>query len=365
MEIKILKNDLLRALKNACLIAPKKATDPIIQTVKLSIHEDKLTVSATDYDQIFNESMKVDIIVPGSCLVNAHKLFAIVKKIKSNEIHFTLTIAGWLIIQAGKLKTKIPAFDAELFPSCQLEDSKPIFSITSKIFKDIFNKTFIFIGSNEARRNLMGLNIKSDNSKVRFMGADARRIAEYVLDCKPDTEFNMIFPKNELSKASKIFTHGDLDFYASEDRVQIKSDTMEYQSRLIESEYPNLERLLTLNPNQCQIESESILDAIEMMEIVTNKEPDAVAKMGINSTLSFETQKLEFGGGQTEIDCEFTGSDFITGINVKSFSEIVKVFKNISSMNINILDPTESPIQFTSDKIKNYKAVLMPVRITW
>ncbi len=367
MKTMILKNDFLKAMKSACLIAGKNnGSDIVTQNVLLSVEDGQLQVTANNFDEVFKETMIADTSESGGCCVNAKKLFAILNKAKGDEVHLdTSKRLGYINMEIGKLETRIPLIESGVFPESSFKETKNLFFLEPKEFKDIHDKTVSFIGENESRKNLMGLHIKNLHGKISFTGADAYRIADYQIDWVSDWDFDLIFPKTSLKNVAKIFTHDRLNFYTDNNYIQIKNDHMEYQSRLIEAEYPNLDKLLQEQSYHGEVESGSLIDALEMMEIMVEKESKAVLKMSLTyDKMMLESQKLEFGDSAVEIDWKFEESEKVVGMNIRFFTEVSKIFKKEDVIKLN-MTKEETPMILSSTGIPGYKAVLMPVRIQW
>jgi DNA polymerase III beta subunit len=373
MEAMILKNDLLEVLKKACLIAPKLASDSIVQNVKLSLHDDKLTVYASDCDQYYQEPIIADIQAEGETLVSGVRLKTIIGKIKDQEIFISLTGDGYLEIKAGKLKTRLPAIlEADRFP-VRPEIKMPFaFGITPQELKNAFDLTYPFIGENEARRNLMGLNIKENSGKITLTGADAFKIAEWKSTIPAMFDgLNITYPKLCLKNATKIFNgEGVVQVYtegiAYIRLVSSNADyPVEYQTRLIESDFPNLDRLLQGEGEGLKVKSDSIVDSLEMLKAMGNGQKNAVNKLELSdNTMRFINQKIENSDGETEVDCEYHGEDKAIGLNTHFMIEVCKIFKKQSCLSIRINGP-DDPLTFSADGIADFKAILMPVRIQW
>lgn len=368
METTVLKTDLMTALKNAYLIVGKNKKEPIINHVKLEAVGEKLVISATDYGQIFIESIIADNQQPGKTIAPAKKFMDIVKMIDGDEINISVTPQNWMYLKSGKTKVRIPAMDAEHFPSCEIKRGSIMFGLEPEQLKDVFDKTYTSIGDNESRKNLMGLNIKNAGRDIIFTGADSFRITRFKIEgIKKGTkkkDFDLIFPKKGLNNVTKLFKKTDTKFYSNDYFIQVEGDSMQYQSRLIEADFPNLDRLMEPLPKMATADAEPLVNSMKMLKFVVEQDRHAVLKMSLNGSMVLESQKLEFGEASTEIDCEYESTDFVCGLNIMFFNEMLAPFNKQAKICINVKD-VEAPILFSSPTIENYKSVLMPVRIQW
>jgi len=372
MEVTTNKVRLLEALKNALNIVKKAEKSNLIckhVLIEVDAESNKLVISATNFEEIYAEKIPAEINQPGSSVVNADKLFKILKKSKSQTVCL-FSDDNYLSLDLGKLKTKIASLPGgkETFPNCEFYNLLPAFSVDPDEMKLIFEKTFMFIGENEARKNLTGLHIKNLSSgKIRFQGADAFRIADFQLPAQNDYCFDFILPKFHLQNIFKNFK--DRMFFSIDRKssgVETENQDQRYQCRLIEAEYPNLDRLLETPHNLSTASTDDIIEAVDMMETLVDKDKNAVMKVTFNETLTFETQKTEFGDGSVSIDHDYFGEEMKMGSNIYFFNDVVKIFKGYDSLDLHFEKP-ENALVFTTKDLDqyNYKAVLMPARIRW
>jgi DNA polymerase III beta subunit len=368
------RTDLLDAVKNACRIAPKSCTDPIISNLRIDCKSASIEVTATDYEEIYRETIPAfnEIRDQENCeqypsiLVNADKLKKVLSKSKAETVEIETTVHNWFNMKLGKITTKLPGADSSAFPECEFKKPAWKFKLSAAHLKEITEMVLYSIGENESRKSLMGLNIRQKDRQVMFQGADAYRIARYFLPLANDFEEVVIFPKKAFSKSNQIFNWQDSDWYFDDDCLIIQNDTQKYQSRLIEAEYPNLDSLTQAGGQPCRIDSKAALEAMEMMQVLTDTNPNAIAKLSLNgnNSLTMETQKIEFGEGRVEIDCEYENTTQAWGLTICLLKEAVAIFKKVESFDMVVAGP-DKPILFLDPDKPEYLAVLMPVKIQW
>jgi len=364
MRATVDRKEFLTALRKAGLVSPKTGKDPIINHVKLEVTEGKLTVSATDYEQTLIQSITAESTIAGDCLVVTDKIRSIIYKAQGDTVQIECTPQMWIYLEFGSFKIKIPGMNAEAFPICEVKPKKKMFTMEPGDLKDVYDKVHSAIGENESRKNLMGVNIKNDGcSHVRWMGADSFRIAELVKETETSGDFDLIFHKKHMANAEQIFKKCSIELYDAGDFLQIISENISYQSRLIEAEYPQLSRLLQKGEKEVTTELSDLNYSLGMLGIVTENERNAVLKMTVWETLKLESQKLEFGEGQTEIDCEAKG-EITCGLNINFFGQMMKAFGSKGKVTI-WFNNHEEQILLESPDIEGFKAVIMPVRIKW
>lgn len=377
MKIYINKNLFLEALQLIVNISPKVTTDPIINNVLLETRDwegkQVIEIKATNHEHTFLGRFEVEIIEFGKICVNTSKLFNLVRDFSGNKINIQSTPQNWVFLFCDNSKVKLPGVDPENFPVIEFKSLEGEFKLPGKIFRTAIERTFFAIGENESRKNLMGLNLKIvTNNVIYWTGADAFRISQYKteLETSIQAEGNIVIPKNSLAEIKRIldFSDEEINISFNDSTFQVSSQHVYFKTRLIEAEYPNLDRLLnTAGHHSLVLQKQELINAVKILSTVTDGDINSVMKLTVqDGKMLVESQKLEFGEGNDEINCNYTGQAISIGLNIRFFLDCLQVFEASEEemITINITDH-EAPISLQCNEWQNLKIILMPVRIKW
>ncbi len=374
MEIYIDKYILLEALQLTVNISPRTTTEPIINNIFIeTVGEDAITIKATNHEISFSGEFEADIISPGKVCVSTIKLFNLVKELNGEKIQMTSTPQNWVFLSCKNSKIKLPGVDPGLFPAIEFKELDREFTISSEILKTAIDRTLFAIGENESRKNLTGLNLQTVSSdQIYWTGADSFRICQFItkLDQPINAEGNVIIPKKSLPEIKRIMelSEGDVSISFNDNIFQIIIEKVKFKTRLIESEYPNLDRLVNAPcTNSVNISKHELTKAVRILATITEGDHKSVMKISfLEGKIQLESQKLEFGEGNDEIFCDYDGKEMSIGLNIRYFLDALNAFENSddTEISLNITNP-EAPFIIQCEEWDNYKSVLMPVRIRW
>lgn len=374
MEIYIEKNILLDALQLIINISPKKTSEPIINNVLLETDENQmLQVKATNFESTFQGRFQCEVIKPGQICVSTNKLFNLVKEFWDNRVFINATPQNWVFLSSGNSKVKLPGVSPDYFPVIEFKELQKSIEIPGIFLKSAIDLTYIAIGENESRKSLMGLNLEIvDREMIHWTGADAYRICQFQsrLSTPIEESGNIIIPKKSLVEIKRIIDFSDDTLAVSFDdnTFQIVTDQIKFKTSLIEAEYPNLNSLINtpvLNP--LQVSKTEIINAVRLLNTVTDSDSNSIMKAIIQSgKMILESQKMEFGEGNDEISCDYSGEEMSIGLNIRFFLDALQIFDASDDETIHLgISGPEAPITLYCDEWKNFKTILMPVRIQW
>lgn len=377
MKIYIEKNVFIDALQLIVNISPKISSEPIINNVLLETDESDgnqiFQVKATNYENTFLGRFKCEIDEPGRICVSTNKLFNLVKEFRSERISINATPQNWIFLTSRNSKVKLPGVDPNHFPVIEFKELDKMIEIPGEILKSAIDLTYFAIGENESRKSLMGLNLEMISpDRIHWTGADAYRICQYQSKMQNpiDGSGNIIIPKKSLVEIKRIIDFSDetLAISFSENTFQITTKQIKFKTSLIEAEFPNLNNLINSNiSNPLQVIKEDIINAVRILNTINNSDANSVMKMTVlQGKMILESQKREFGEGNDEIACEYSGKEMIVGLNIRFFLDALQIFEASADemISINISDPA-APITLYCDEWDYFKTILMPVKIQW
>ena len=127
MRVFVDRKEFEEVLKKAKIAAEKRANMPILNNLKLSAEEDKLSIYTTNLESFLVMELPARVEEAGTVCVNANKLTSIVEELPSLEVHMKLA-EDKLIIRGGKSQFKLVCadpFEFPEFPDVQCKDAIP------------------------------------------------------------------------------------------------------------------------------------------------------------------------------------------------------------------------------------------------
>src|SRR6185369_2618397 len=156
MQFSVSKNALLKELNLLQGIVEKKSTIPILSNVLIETASDSsVSLVATDLDVSLQTECVAESATKGSIVLQARKLFDIVRNLPEAEINFTKEDNDWVKIVCASSQFRIVGQAKEHFPSTP-KTEKTGLMIPSKIINGLINRTIFAITQEESRYALNG-----------------------------------------------------------------------------------------------------------------------------------------------------------------------------------------------------------------
>ena len=258
MKFACYTQDLLDDLKNVAKCAdPKPMTPPILSAVKITADDERkrLVLEATNFKVAAQAVIPANIEVGGTVCVNARYLLEVVGKLTDDVVTFTLE-GNSLRVDCGGSKFNLLTFDAKEFPTPKFAE-EPELNVRAATLKDMISKTIFAVEKTDNSRPVFkGVNFqakRADNGYVfQAYATNTHRIACYLggrisaNDSNVDG-FNVVIPPDFLRMINAAIDNNPDNFIyiiPEDQKVTFKFDNVRYSTRIIEGEFPPVDRLL-------------------------------------------------------------------------------------------------------------------------
>ena len=135
MEVKVKQADILELIGKTQNIVERKTTMPILSHILLEAKDDYLKVYVTDLEVSLMDQIKVDVVDEGKVVIDAKRLYQIIKELSEGSIHLSSTKNGHLQISQGKTEVQIVGVGLMEYPIFPINRPKKPFYINSSVFK--------------------------------------------------------------------------------------------------------------------------------------------------------------------------------------------------------------------------------------
>src|SRR5215813_861991 len=158
-------------------VVEKKNTIPILSNVAIeATGASAITMLATDLDVSLQTECTADVSAPGSVVLQARKLFDIVRSLPDADIHFAKEANDWVKIVCGTSEFKIVGQSKEHFPSTPQVSAYQANLQAADLHK-LISRTHYAITQEESRFALNGAMFIFSNEKMQMVATDGHRLA--------------------------------------------------------------------------------------------------------------------------------------------------------------------------------------------
>lgn len=372
MIFSIEKEIFLKGLGRIQGIVEKRNTIPILSNVLIEGYAGEIHLTATDLEVGMKSSYPATIKEPGKITVSAKKLYEIIKELPDKEISFTSKENSWIEIRCGKSIFNIVGLSADEFPYFPNPEDKNFIKINSNILKEMIEKTFFSMSTDESKYNLNGIFFKTfDENNIKLLkmvATDGHRLAiiqkNIHLNEIEQLQKGVIFPRKGLFELKKITDEGDFDILLGfmDNNAVIKKDTTTVVMRLVDGEFPDYNRVIPKN-NELKIDipQNNFLHALRRMSILSSEKSRGIKITLKNNIMEISSSNPELGDSREEIEVIYEGQEISIGFNAKYLIDILNV-QNSDRVHLFIKDNI-SPGLIRSNKDDDFMAVVMPMRL--
>ncbi|MBO5338931.1 MAG: DNA polymerase III subunit beta [Clostridia bacterium] len=378
------KEKLLNALVPIMYTVSGKNTMACIEGILIECNQEENKCKLTSYD--LEKGMRTiidcEVIERGKCIINANKLFQIVKTMPKGPIKITVDTSFKTVIESesGLSHFDIKALSASEFPTLPELRADRGFKIPQYLFKKFVNRILFAIGQNDSRPVFNGAYFEIIKNKMTIVSCDGNRLAhlEYEADFENTNDDRnnplyllFIVPGKTLSELLKLVkdTEEPMEIRVANRQVIFNVGAYTLFSKKIESAYIDYERIL---PKQSNIEfylnAEQLRGAFERSALIIEDNLAGTlrpyVKFTIDEVLSISTLSSN-GNVYDEIEIEkLKGEDLVIAFNCKFFLDALKVCDQ-GKMKLSFVNPlTGVLIEPQNTDEGKFTYFVMPMRMT-
>ncbi|MBF0493279.1 MAG: DNA polymerase III subunit beta [Deltaproteobacteria bacterium] len=369
MEFKIKKEPFLQALSWTQSIVERKTTMPILSNALFHITKNKLSILATDLEVAVHVTVNVETQEEGKICIQAKNLFDIVRELPDQEIIIQRKEQNRIQVIAGKSQFKIIGLSVEEFPQLPQFDENKSSLIEARGLREMIDKTFFSISSDESRYNLHGVFLeKAEANNIRLVATDGHRLSyvERELGQGFGIEKGVIIPKKAVSELRKLTLYGDV-----EEGVKISIDgrnlfaqkgAITLIARLIDGEFPEYQKVIPKRQDKHIILSRNeMIGALKRVSLLVGDRTRGVKFSFSSGSLELSSSNLDLGEAKEEISIGYKGENLQVGFNSRYFLDVLGVIEEenfILEINGHV-----GPCVIRSTKDPTFFSVIMPMRI--
>lgn len=367
MNIKLLQENLQKALTHITRIVPAKPQLPVLQNLKLVATKEGLEITATNMETTETIWVGGKVEKEGEICVSARVLFEFISTLPPDTVHMYVKDEQ-LLVSSGGFEAELPATAASEFPPSPTLSPKEVGSVNKEKFIAALSSVLFAAATDEGRPMLTGVKVIEDGEHTLFVATDGYRLSLYRMALSITKLSQAIVPAKALSEIVKLSgeekSENEIKIgLAGEHQVGFVVGETTLLTRLLEGEYPNFERIIPKAfTTRALIEKESLLRAVRSAAIFARDNANIVrlnldkqriivsanaAQVGKNS---IELQaKIDGEGGEIAFNSRFL-LDFLTNYQEEEF-----LFEMTGSLNSGVFKPV---------KDDSYLHIIMPVRVT-
>jgi DNA polymerase-3 subunit beta len=371
MKVICNRGALLEALNVAGTVVPTRSTMPVLQCVKVTAADDKLTIAASDRESgVRYTDSQVQIEQAGEALLPADKFRDIVRESVDDTLSIEVTggegAAGTASIRGQDSHFKIFTQKPADFPPVPEFEGEADFTLAGGHLKRLISQTVFAISKDEQRYVFKGVLFVAKAKKIDLISTDGRRLAQAKGDLLSDKlskeGAKAIIPAKALALIDKLVDDPEepVEFQLRENQVCFHTSHATLTSNLVEGQFPPYEDVVPKDTDKKMTAATAdFLGAIRRAALLTNEESKGVRFTFTKKGLVLQSRSPEAGEATINFPCKYEGADMEIGFNHTFLTDALKV-----------VDSDEITLELTAPNRPgllrggpNFLYVIMPVNL--
>jgi DNA polymerase III subunit beta len=333
MKVICNRGALLEALTVVGNVVNPRTPKPVLQCVKLTAADDRLTLAATDLEVAIRYSdAQVQIEKAGEALLPADKFRDIVRESMDDTLSVAL-VGDRAVIKGHDSEFKIFTQAASEFPPVPDFEGEADFEIAGGHLKQLIGQTLFAAAKESTRYAFNGVLVVAKGKKISLVSTDGRRLAQANGDLAssgklPKDGAKAIIPTKALQLVEKLIDDPEeaVGFQMRENQVIVHTSSATLTSNLVEGQFPPYEDVIPKDADKKMTASTAdFLSAIRRAALLTTEESKGVRMQFGKSGLKLTSRSPEAGEAEVNFPCKFEGGDVEIGFNPSFLTDALRV----------------------------------------
>jgi len=358
----------------------KKEIKPILSTVLINAITDRVEIIATNLETSLKTECAAEVIEKGSVVVDAKKIYEVIKEMPEEKIGFKKKENNWIEISSGVILFNLVGLSSEEFPEINFFDKEDFQEIDRNIIKEMIEKTLYASSTDETRHNLNGVLFEkiteTEKEKLQLVATDGHRLAiinKKIKEVNVNESLNIdvfekgvVFPRRGIAELKKIVEEdgGESSIYlfCKENKGFFRKNNETIAIRMIEEEFPNYTQAIPKDtPTEAEFNRLELLKALRRISVIAEEKARAIKISFFKNELMLYASNPIMGEGKERIPAKYSGDKITIGFNARYLIDALSAAES-EKVVIKIKDG-DSPVVLKPSDEEDYMCIIMPMEI--
>jgi len=363
MKLRVSKSALVDAVSQVIKAVSSKTTIPILTGIKVQADEYGLLLTGSnsditiqvrvqkkkdDLEQVYVEKLG-SIVLPG-------RIFGdLVRKFPGNEVEWIVNEKYQATLRSESAEFQLNGWDPDEYPRLPRLSLEQQFTISADTLKSLIRQTGFAVATNEARGVLTGVMFQLENGILTCVATDSHRLSKQQAAVEGSDELalkNVIVPGKSLSELAKTLADytGPVDIVVSENQMLVKTEELEFFSRLLDGTYPDTNRVIPKGGETELVSStKELLQSVDRASLFSRDGRDNVIKWTLrDGKVEVSSTAQDLGSVTEDVYAKVTGPELSISFNARYMMEALRSIESeeiriqfTGSMTPFLIQPTE------------------------
>lgn len=370
------KNPFLKTLKAVVQNIASQNAIPVLKYVYFDVQSDKLVLKSSNATTTLEKAMPVeeDVLTidgqPTTLLIDAKFFLTVANSLNSDDITLIVDDTKKTItLKTPSTEMDLKGLDAEQYPRIKEINNQEAISLDTKDLIQALNETVVSVSKQESRPILTGVHLRFTDTHFIVEATDSHILSQKRLP-KPEnapTDLDLVLPSLAVKQLQQL-TNDKLFFTYDDSSAIFTSEDTTLTTRLIEGNYPDVDRLLGGHyTRKAVMDRAELHDTVKRAQIVLSNSEQGRAQLDTNGVATLTAKTPDNVANLSETLTTFTETlddeepqEFTICFNP---SYMVKLLATLKSdlVNIDFMGPVR-PMRITPQEDDSLIHLLTPIR---
>lgn len=363
MKLRVSKSALSDAVSQVSKAVSSKTTIPILTGIKVQADEYGLLLTGSNSDitiQVRVPKKKEDIEQVyveklGSTVLPGRIFGDLVRKFPGNTVEWIVNEKFQATLRSESAEFHLNGWDPDEYPRLPHLSLEQRFAISADMLKSLIRQTGFAVATNEARGVLTGVLFQLEGGILTCVATDSHRLSRQQASVDGAEELvlkNVIVPGKSLSELAKTLADytGPVEIVVSENQILVKTEELEFYSRLLEGLYPDTNRVIPKGGETKLISStKELLQSVDRASLFSRDGRDNVIKWTLrDGKVEVSSTAQDLGSVTEDVYAEVSGPELSISFNARYMMEALRSIESeeiqidfTGSMTPFLIQPTE------------------------
>ena len=322
MQTTIIKKDFINALTIGGAMAGKNKTLPILESAKVEVTTDTLSVHSFNGESWVTKQTKVESADTSFAFcINPNDLAKVLKSLVEEVVTFAIE-GNLLRISHIKGTIEMPIVQSDAFPQAQEVSEGTSLTLNVDKVKEWLSIATNFVANDELRPVMTGMYIYGKDGRIGVCATDAHKLFTDSIesDCE---EFGVILPSSGFKPLLNIIANvSEVSAVIGTKNISFTTSDSALHCRLVEGAYPNFNAVIPRNNSVSVKASKSeLLDSVGRASLMANATTSLLKLSVSDLAMDIEGSDIDFSKkAKDSVKVEKVGADVTIGVKAGFFA---------------------------------------------
>lgn len=366
MKVICARKDFYEGVQVAARAVSARTSLPILGHVLITAEEDKLRIAATDLELGMESVVAASVQEQGSLTAPARVLTEVLASLPETDVVLSVDDSNTVGLKCATSDFSILGLPPEEFPTLPDVREEVRLKIDREVLREGIKRTSFAVSVDESRAILTGVLMQVSESGLKLIATDTHRAC--VQECavvEVEGSMNAIVPGRAMVELSRIIPEeeGTVEATFSANQVKFQVDDLVLISRLIEGQFPNVERVIPSEfTKKLTIPTDQFLQSIKRVAIVARENSNRTILQTVNGTLIATAESGSVGKAHEEVEVIREGDDIKMAFNSRYLLDMLGVVET-EAIEVELSGEVNPAVLRPQGK-NDYTYVLMPMQVS-